>query len=95
MTYLKYLNELIDVAFEVKVRTKVKIYILTFWGLGSGLIESQSSNLGEVLSYAWFRCNMSKSRILRKVKVRSEKVTIGKVSRVAVDTCFILANFNV
>ena len=42
--------------------------VLTFWALGTRIIETDGSNSGKMLSKAWLRYGMSISGILRKLK---------------------------
>ena len=50
--------------------------VLTFWTLGTRIIEHDGSNSGKMLSKAWLRYGMSISGILRKLKGQGQ-VTKG------------------
>ena len=56
MTHSNHLSKLnIEVTCEIKVRSKVKSGVFTFWALGAGIIDYHDSNSGTMLSYAWLR----------------------------------------
>ena len=50
--------------------------VLTFWALGTRIIEPDGSNSGKMLSKAWVMYGMSISGILRKLKGQGQ-VTKG------------------
>ena len=53
-----------------------KSCVLTFWALGTRIIEPDGSNSGKMLSETWLRYGMSTSGILRKFKGQGQ-VTKG------------------
>ena len=47
--------------------------VLTFWALGTRIIEPDGSNSGKMLSKAWLRYGMCISVILRKLQGQGKK----------------------